>query len=87
MGQNIHEAMFGRTNSTDHIVTVMAAKAPQMDPKSWQDRLIGVAIAIAICAFAIDWSFHLLRPLLPFFIVAGVLVLVLKAYREWQNRW
>ena len=50
--------------------------------KSWLDRLMERAIALAVAVWLIDWSWQTVRPLLPMLVVA----VVTAGFFRWQRR-
>jgi hypothetical protein len=56
--------------------------------KSLLDRAVGMTLTIVVVVLLLQWSWTLLRPLLPVMGVAAVLVVVIvMAYGHWRNRY
>jgi len=54
------------------------------DPRSWIDRLVGVAVGLLLAALALSWAWRLLKPLL---LPLGVgFVVVTTATVLWHRR-
>lgn len=55
--------------------------------KSWLDRLLEMAIALAAIGLLLDWAWQLIRPLIPvLLVIAGlgiIVTFVVQRYRSW----
>ena len=47
-----------------------------MNPTSWLNRLVEIAISVLLAALALSWAWQLLRPLVPVLAVAAGLMVV-----------
>lgn len=41
-------------------------------PRSWLDKLLGMAIVLAVSAWLIRWAVAVLTPMVPLFIILGL---------------
>ena len=53
-----------------------------MNPRGWPERIIGLALAIWLAAFALSEAWRMLTPLLPFVVFGAVIY----AFLRWQRR-
>lgn len=44
--------------------------------KSWTDRLLEMAIALAAVGLLLNWAWSLIRPLIPVIVIVGGLTVV-----------
>jgi len=60
---------------------------PTQPLKSWVDRLLEIAIALAAAALLLNWAWRLLRPLIPVFVIMAGLsaigMFIVRRNRSW----
>lgn len=61
-----------------------------MNPRSWLDKLLGVAIVLAVSTWLIAWAVAAVQPLIPFLVITGLAAggvyagaVVIKRRRYW----
>jgi hypothetical protein len=59
-----------------------------MDPLKWLRSTAAFVVVLLCLAYAMRWSYELLRPVLPLIVVGGSLLLLGKLAVAWRrSRW
>jgi hypothetical protein len=56
-------------------------------PKPLLDRLVAFTITLLLVSIGLSWTWQLLHPLLPLFIIATVTIVVFKILKTRKDDW